>query len=103
MGKPAGWGSVWLEQNVKAGEVSDPYIMTGFDQKVVHLKQTANAPVIFTIEVDFVGDGGWARYDTIAVPADGYRHHEFPAGFSAHWVRVKASRDCCASVTFIYR
>jgi len=102
MGKPAGWGSVWHKQGVKANEVSDPFLMTGFDRKVVHLKHTANKPVRFKIEVDFLGDGSWETYETFTVPANGYKHHEFPAGFSAHWVRATASDDCNATVTFIY-
>ena len=36
-GKPQGWGSVWHEEKVEAGEASDPYLMTGFDKKVLHL------------------------------------------------------------------
>ncbi len=103
MGKPAGWGSVWLRQAVKAGERSDPFLMTGFDRKVVHLKQTSSAPVQFTIEVDFLGDGSWETYETISVPPNGYRHHEFPAGFSAHWVRARAERECTATVSFNYQ
>ncbi|MFN0121111.1 MAG: hypothetical protein ACKV2V_11490 [Blastocatellia bacterium] len=102
MGKPAGWGSVWDKQNVKAGEVSDPFLMTGFDRKVVHLQHRAARPVTFRLEVDFLGDGTWAPYDNLTVPAHGYRHHEFPAGFSAHWVRVTASANCNATVTLIY-
>lgn len=31
-GKPAGWGGVWWDTPVKAGESSDPYLMTGFDK-----------------------------------------------------------------------
>lgn len=103
MGKPTGWGSVWLRQAVKAGEYSDPFLMTGFDRKVAHLKQTSNEPVRFTIEIDFLGDGSWETYETITVPANGYKHHEFPAGFSAHWVRVRAERDCTATVSFNYQ
>lgn len=102
MGKPAGWGSVWHKQDVKAGEVSDPFLMTGFDRKVVHLKHTASKQVQFKVEVDFLGDGSWETYATVTVPANGYQHHEFPAGFSAHWVRVTASEACNATVTFIY-
>jgi hypothetical protein len=102
MGKPAGWGGVWEKQKVKANEVSDPFLMTGFDGKVVHLKQSSNDPVTFTIEVDFLGDGSWETYKTITVPANGYTHHEFPAGFSAHWVRVKVNRNCQATAYFIY-
>lgn len=102
MGKPAGWGGVWYKQNIKANEVSDPFLMTGFDKKVMHLKQVSNKAVSFKIEVDFLGDGSWETYDTIAVPGNGYKHHEFPASFSAHWVRVTASDACNATVTFIY-
>ncbi len=102
MGKPAGWGSVWYKQDVKANEVSDPFLMTGFDRKVMHLKHTAKVLVQFKVEVDFLGDGSWETYETITVPANGYKHHEFPAGFSAHWVRVTASANCNATVTFIY-
>ena len=36
-GKPAGWGGVWWEDEVAAGETSDPYLMTGFDKKALHL------------------------------------------------------------------
>jgi hypothetical protein len=102
MGKPAGWGSVWHKQDVKAGEVSDPFLMTGFDKKVMHLKQVSNKNIRFKIEVDFLGDGSWETYETIAAPGNSYIHHEFPASFSAHWVRVTASDACNATVTFIY-
>jgi hypothetical protein len=102
MGKPAGWGGVWYKQDVKAAEISDPFLMTGFDKKVVHLKQTSNKSVNFTIEVDFLGDGSWEKYERITVPANGYAHHEFPTSFSAHWVRVTASEACNATVYFIY-
>jgi len=102
MGKPAGWGGVWHKQDVKAGAVSDPFLMTGFDRKVVHFRHTATAPVTFKIEIDFVGDGSWATYKEIEVPSGGYAHHEFPAGFSAHWVRITANRDCNATVYFMY-
>jgi hypothetical protein len=102
MGKPAGWGGVWHKREVKADEVSDPFLMTGFDKKVVHLSHKANEPVTFTIEIDFVGDGSWVTYKMVEVPATGYAHHEFPDGFSAHWVRIRVNRDCNATVYFIY-
>ena len=102
MGKPAGWGGVWYKQQIKSGENSDPFLMNGFDRKVLHLKHTANGPVTFTIEVDFLGDGSWETYNTITVPANGYQHHQFPTGYSAHWVRVRANRDCTATAYFIY-
>ena len=101
-GKPKGWGGVWWEDAVVANEPSDPYLMTGFDQKTLHLSHDAGQPVRFALEIDFLGTGAWRKYAEIQVGAEGYAHHEFPPGFSAHWVRVKSNRDCVASAQFHY-
>jgi hypothetical protein len=101
-GKPSGWGGPWRETNVKAGEPSDPYLMTGYDKKVLHLSQSGKVPVEFTIQIDFLGDGSWKDYEQIDVAAGGYEHHEFPDAFSAHWVRLTADRDCKATACFTY-
>jgi len=103
MGKPAGWGGPWWNTPVRAGEVSDPFLMTGFDKKVVHMTHDASEPVCFDIEIDFLGDGSWCRYHQIEVrPEQRYIHHEFPDGFSAHWVRVKVDTECTATAYFMY-
>ncbi|MEN6427865.1 MAG: hypothetical protein ABFE13_21125 [Phycisphaerales bacterium] len=102
MGKPAGWGGPWWNTPITAGEVSDPFLMTGFDKKVVHLTHEANEPVRFDLEVDFLGDGSWKPYRFFDVDPGGYAHHEFPDGFSAHWVRVKVDKDCVATAHFMY-
>jgi len=81
---------------------SDPFLMTGFDKKVVHLTQNSDQVVKFTIEVDFLGNGTWKSYQDFTVGANGYVHHEFPDGFSAHWVRVAVDRDCTATAYFMY-
>ena len=101
-GKPQGWGGPWLDQPVPAGRPSDPYLMTGFDQKVLHLCHEADRTVQFRVEVDFVGTQAWKTYGVIDVPAHGYVHHEFPAGFSAHWVRLTANAPCTATAQFMY-
>jgi hypothetical protein len=101
MGKPAGWGGPWWNTPVKAGEVSDPFLMTGFDKKVMHFTHDAKEAVRLDVEVDFLGDGSWQLYQSFSSPAR-YVHHEFPDGFSAHWVRVKLNKDCHATAYFMY-
>ena len=101
-GKPAGWGALWWNDPVAAGETSDPFLMTGFDKKVVHFTQDSDADVTFDVEVDFLGDGTWRPYGSFTVEPGGYVHHEFPDAYSAHWVRVRADRACQASVQFMY-
>jgi len=101
-GKPKGWGAVWLEDQVEAGATSDPFLMNGFDQKVVHLSHEADEEVRFTIEVDFIGNGTWKTYKTIEVPADGYVPFTFPEGLSAHWARITVDKSCEATAYFVY-
>ncbi len=101
-GKPQGWGGPWWEEPVAAETPSDPYLMTGFEHKVLHLSHDAPEPVSFLVEVDFLGNGIWKPYLTLELPAGGYAPHVFPTGFSAHWVRVTASRACRVSAQFHY-
>jgi hypothetical protein len=103
MGKPAGWGGPWWETPVDAGIPSDPFLMTGFDKKVLHLAHDSHQSVTFKIEVDFLGNGTWKPYLNIQVPSNrGYTYHVFEDGFSAHWVRLTVDRDCNATAYFMY-
>jgi hypothetical protein len=117
MGKPSGWGGPWWEKPVKSSVPSDPFLMTGFDKKVVHMAHDEKKNVNFLIEVDFLGNGSWRTYKSFNVAGNvrtqrtvlgkptegqGYVHHEFPDGFSAHWVRVTADTHCRATVYFMY-
>ena len=102
LGKPTGWGGPWWETPVEAGRPSDPFLMTGFDKKVLHLAHDSDKSVKFNLEVDFLGNGSWKTYDSFEVGPRGYTHHEFPQGFSAHWVRLSTEKDCKATAHFIY-
>ena len=95
-------GVAWHQTKVKAGEPSDPYLMTGFEHRCLHLTHEAAVPVKFTIEVDFLGNGTWKTYADVAVKPNGYEHHEFREGFGAHWVRLTSDKVCVATAQFVY-
>jgi hypothetical protein len=99
LGKPVGEGGAWKNTVVKANEPSLPYLMTGYDNKKVLL--TSDKDVSITLEVDF-DLNGWHTYKTIAVPAGRTIEYLFPDGFSAHWIRVTANKDCKATAWFKY-
>jgi len=101
-GKPQGWGGPWRKTSIEADSPSDPYLMTGFEHKVLHLVQEGAASTDFTIEVDFLGNGSWQKYETLKVGDGEYKYHVFPDGFSAHWVRVTSSSQCKATAHFVY-
>ncbi|AKU15294.1 hypothetical protein [Luteipulveratus mongoliensis] len=101
-GKPQGWGGPWWETDVEADVPSDPFLMTGFEHKCLHLSHDADTDVAVHIEVDFKGTGEFRRYQTVTVGAKGYEAFIFPAGFSAHWVRLVPSVSCQATGQLVY-
>jgi len=100
-GKPGGWGGPWWETKVSSREPSEPYLMTGFDQKCLHVRHDDAEPLCVGIELDFQGTGVWNRYAEITT-ADGYGFHVFPSGLSAHWARLVPDRECTATAQFVY-
>ncbi len=101
-GKPRGEGGPWKNADVKADEPSDPFLMAGYDRKRVTLSHDGKSAIDFTIEVDFLGTGAWSEYAKLNVAAGQPTQHEFPVGFDARWVRMKASQPCKATATFRY-
>jgi hypothetical protein len=98
-GKARGEGGPWRETRVRAGEASDPYLMTGYDRKLLRLQSDVAARV--RIEVDVTGTGLWQAYRSFEVGATAVEHR-FPEGFEAYWVRAVADRDCVATAVFVY-
>ncbi|MFC1537258.1 hypothetical protein ACFL4P_00355 [Gemmatimonadota bacterium] len=101
-GKPQGWGGPWRKTAVAAGAPSDPFLMTGFDRKILHLTNNDNQSTIITIEIDYLGNGSWQKYESISLEGGSYRYHIFPPGFSAHWVRLVSGENCNLTAEFIY-
>jgi hypothetical protein len=81
---------------------SDPYLMTGYDNKTLTLSHTGQAPVVFTVEVDLTTQGDWKTFNAFTVPAGKPFTYQFPDGYSAHWVRIKANKDCQATAMLNY-
>lgn len=100
MGEPRGKGGPWLDTAVTANTPSDPYLMYGYDHKTLTMSVTEATS--FTVEVDFLADNTWSIYKTFTLAAGETFTHSFPAGFHAHWVRVKSSNATTASAQFTY-
>lgn len=87
LGKPTGKGGPWKNTEVKAGEVSDPYLIGFYDRKILTLSHTTQKDVTFTIEVDPTGNGKWIKYTTLTVKPGEKLTHELKNPFQARWVR----------------
>ena len=101
MGKPTGKGGPWKDAVVKANEPSDPYLITGFDSKTLTISHDAQQPVEFALEIDFYADGQWYEYQRFTVEPGKPLNYEFPKGYAAHWLRVRAGADCIATAQIL--
>jgi hypothetical protein len=102
MGAPRGVGGPWKDTVVQAGAPSDPYLMLGYERKELALSHAAAQPVTFIVEVDFAADNTWSEYARFTVAPGEVATHVFPAGYSAHWVRVKSDTTTTATAQFSY-
>ena len=100
-GTPAGWGGPWWEDAVEPEVPSDPFLMTGFDRKCLHISHDGPDTARFVVEIDFQGTCAWNRYAEVETQ-DGYAVHVFPEGLAAHWVRLIPLQPCTATAQFFY-
>lgn len=102
LGKPTGEGGPWKNTHVKAGEKSDPYLMTGYDQKTLTLKANKDVNVTLWLDVAHYLNTD-IKYKTFALKAGEELTYEFPQGFSAHWAMLSTDKDCEISAQFTYK
>jgi hypothetical protein len=101
-GPALGRGAVWLEDEVKAGAPSEPFLFSGFAKRSLHLSHHSLEPVTFAIEVDAHGDGFWKKLRDLTVPAQGSEWTEFTAAETGAWVRLTASGDSVRTSAFFH-
>jgi hypothetical protein len=104
LGPAIGRGSVWVEEPVKAGVPSDPFLLAGFAKRNVFLSHDGAAAATFTLEIDEKGDGRWQTWRAVTLKADETSQWvEIPASVTGAWIRATADRDLAkASATFQY-
>ena len=64
-GKPSGWGRPWCQAEMKSGEPSEPYLMTGFHEKCLHVSPGEEKTLRGGIELVFLGPCVWHQYAEI--------------------------------------
>ena len=91
-----------LTTTTAAHTPSDPYLMLGYDRKLLELSHGSAQTVTFRVEVDFAGDNTWSEYGRFAVSPGQTARHRFPDGYSAHWVRLSTDTSTSATAIFTY-
>jgi len=94
LGPVLGHGSVWLNESVKAQIPSDPFLLSGFTKRALHLEHDGVATTVFTIEIDSKGNNEWSTWREITLPAETKSYwFNFPTSLEGIWLRIKTQRD----------
>ena len=103
-GPAIGRGSVWLNEDISAGETSLPYLFSGYDHRLLHLSHGNKEAVTFTLEVDKTGTNEWTSLKEITVNEGESIFHRFEGGDIGAWVRLNADKDTKSTTAhFQYR
>ncbi len=96
-GPRSGWGGPWVDDDVRVDVPSDPFLVAGFERRVLHLHHTADTAVTFTLQVDSDGTGDWATRRSVTVAPRGTAVEILGDGFEGIWLRLVADTDCRAT------
>jgi hypothetical protein len=86
-GSPTGHGSVWMNEAVTAGQNSDPFLISGFTSRTLHLRNLGVSAVSVEIQTS-PGTATWTTVRSVSVPAGGYVN-EILNDLAAPWVRLR--------------
>ena len=104
-GNPSGFGGVWVDENVAAGEASYPFLIRGFADRVIHFEHDGVTDLDLTIEVDETGKGNWKSYRRVTVPGGlraGYSNLLLPESLDAQWLRVRPASDAKSLTVYLH-
>ena len=100
-GPRSAYGAIWLEDEVAANRPSLPYLVAGFDQKVMHLINHSAEAVNITLELDANGDDNWEVWQNLELPANAYQF-KLLEGASAEWIRLSTDKSAKLTASFHY-
>ena len=95
-------GAVWLNEEVKANEYSEPFMFAGWPKRIAWISNHGKSEVKFTFEVDKIGDGNWTVLRSDVVKQGQSARIQFSDSESGEWVRVCANNSTKATVQFTY-
>ncbi|QDT54324.1 hypothetical protein Pan44_23530 [Caulifigura coniformis] len=101
LGPVLGRGAVWLKDDVKAGEPSDPYLIAGYERKSLHLAHAGETAITFDLEIDPRGTGEWTKWKSVEVAAKGNVWLDLADAPPAEWLRL-ISRSAGKGVTAFF-
>jgi len=95
-------GAVWINEEVEANAVSEPFLFAGWKNRMAWIKNSGEETVKFSFEIDEKGSNNWVNMKAIEVKPHDVAFIDFEKHISAEWIRVITNKKTKASVHFSY-
>lgn len=95
-------GSVWLNEEVAAGETSEPMLFAGWPSRMAWIQNAGSKDAAFVFEVDKTGNQNWQEIKTVVLKAGASANIEFAPEETGEWIRVRAKSNTLTTVSFNY-
>jgi hypothetical protein len=99
-GPATGYGAIWLEDEVIANQPSLPFLISGFDNRVLHLYNSGEKSIVVTIQIDAKGNNEWTDLKAVKVEQNSYTFSLFDKTLKAEWVRLMPDSSSNLTATF---
>lgn len=93
-------GAVWIDEEVVAKQASEPFLFAGWDNRSAWVMNSSNNAVVYTFEVDAVGNNQWKKIQEVTVLPHTAANVVFTE--KGEWVRVSTDKNVKTSVSFNY-
>jgi hypothetical protein len=102
LGTKTASGSVWLNDEVKAGEFSEPFLFAGWPNRATWIQNSGENQAEFVFEVDKDGTQAWTELKTVSLEAGESRFIEFNNNELGEWIRIKTKAATVVTASFNY-
>ncbi|MFW6277508.1 MAG: hypothetical protein ACOC1J_02465, partial [Prolixibacteraceae bacterium] len=102
LGPATASGSVWLNEEVQANDVSEPMLFSGWASRCAWIHNAGNQASDFVLEVDKNGNQNWSELLAVRVEAGSSKFLTFDENERGEWIRAKTTAPAVATVQFNY-
>ncbi|MFY0651697.1 MAG: hypothetical protein JXQ96_06670 [Cyclobacteriaceae bacterium] len=95
-------GAVWLNDEVESGEVSEPFLFSGWDKRTAWVHNHGDQAVELSFEVDAEGKDEWSLLKTERLDAGSSLKVSFSDDEIGEWVRATTNTDAKITLHFSY-
>ncbi len=102
LGTTTASGAVWLNEELKAGEYSEPFLFAGWPERSAWIHNNGKTSAEYIFEVDEKGTHNWTELKSVSVEPGSSYFIEFNKKETGEWIRVKTTKAATATVSFHY-